>query len=58
MPRALVEQLREGGVLVLPVGTRSLQDMVVARRTPDGVVRESAGACVFVPLVGEQGWER
>ncbi|MBI5491001.1 MAG: protein-L-isoaspartate(D-aspartate) O-methyltransferase [Deltaproteobacteria bacterium] len=58
VPSALSEQLRIGGVLVLPVGTRSLQDMVVVRRTPHGLERETAGACVFVPLVGEQGWEK
>ncbi len=56
IPRALAEQLRPGGVLVVPVGSRGLQELTVVRRTPDGFVREGAGRCVFVPLVGEQGW--
>ena len=56
VPTALAEQLRPGGVLVVPVGSRGLQELTVVRRTPDGFVRERAGGCVFVPLVGEQGW--
>ncbi|MBN1772030.1 MAG: protein-L-isoaspartate(D-aspartate) O-methyltransferase [Deltaproteobacteria bacterium] len=56
VPAALAEQLRPGGVLVVPVGSRGLQELTVVRRTPDGFVREGAGGCVFVPLVGEQGW--
>jgi protein-L-isoaspartate(D-aspartate) O-methyltransferase len=56
VPGALVEQLRTGGVLAIPVGSRWLQDLVVVRRTARGVERESAGGCVFVPLLGEQGW--
>ena len=56
VPEALIAQLRVGGVLVVPVGSRSLQELLVVRRTEHGLERESAGGCVFVPLVGEQGW--
>jgi protein-L-isoaspartate(D-aspartate) O-methyltransferase len=56
VPPALVAQLRVGGVLVVPVGSRSLQELLVVRRNERGVERESAGRCVFVPLLGEQGW--
>ena len=58
VPAALTNQLRPGGVLVIPVGSRWLQDLLVVRRTAHGIERETAGGCVFVPLVGEQGWER
>jgi protein-L-isoaspartate(D-aspartate) O-methyltransferase len=43
-------------VLVVPGGSRGLQELTVVRRTRDGFVHEEAGGCVFVPLVGEQGW--
>ena len=56
VPDALREQLRVGGVLVVPVGHRSIQDLKVVRRTAAGFVEESAGACVFVPLIGKAGW--
>ncbi len=56
VPEPLKQQLRVGGVLVVPVGSRWLQDLVVVRRTPSGFTRESAGGCVFVPLIGEAGW--
>lgn len=56
VPAALAGQLRPGGVLVVPVGSRGLQELTVVRRTEDGFAHERAGGCVFVPLVGEQGW--
>lgn len=57
VPHSLLEQLREGGRLVLPVG--DLFDQVLLRvRTRQGkVVTEDLGGCAFVPLVGEEGWK-
>jgi protein-L-isoaspartate(D-aspartate) O-methyltransferase len=55
-PAALMDQLRPGGVLVVPVGPRGFQDLLAIRRTPAGFVRENSGGCVFVPLIGAQGW--
>ncbi len=52
VPPALVEQLREGGRLVLPLG-RYEQDLVRIRRTPHGVEKETLLAVRFVPMVGE-----
>lgn len=56
VPEALKEQLRVGGVMVIPVGSRWLQELVVVRRTATGFKQESAGGCVFVPLLGREGW--
>jgi protein-L-isoaspartate(D-aspartate) O-methyltransferase len=57
IPDALREQLAIGGRLVIPVGPRSQQDlMVVERRGPSDWQEWSDGAVVFVPLVGEGGW--
>lgn len=52
VPPPLVEQLREGGRLVLPVG-RFFQDLIRIRRTRDGERRETLLPVRFVPMVGE-----
>ena len=57
VPQALVEQLGDGGRLIIPVGpeTRS-QHLVRARRRGDELVNEDLGPVRFVPLIGAQGW--
>jgi protein-L-isoaspartate(D-aspartate) O-methyltransferase len=57
IPDALREQLAVGGRLVIPVGPRYEQELVVVeRRSPTEWRERSDGAVVFVPLVGEAGW--
>lgn len=54
VPPALVEQLRPGGRLVLPLGGGWEQSLVRLRRTPKGVAQETIlPSVLFVPLVGE-----
>jgi len=50
VPKALLEQLAEGGTLVLPVGT-SEQRLVVIRRSGDDFPREELDAVTFVPML-------
>ena len=57
IPIALREQLAVGARLVIPVGPRNVQDLVVVERRGPADWREwSDGPVVFVPLVGEGGW--
>jgi protein-L-isoaspartate(D-aspartate) O-methyltransferase len=57
IPEALREQLAVGARLVIPVGPRRLQELVVVeRRADDEWVEWSDGPVVFVPLVGRGGW--
>ncbi len=57
VPPALLAQLREGGRLVAPVGTRRGQRLLVMRKDAAGPVEAAAlGAVRFVPLVGQAGW--
>jgi protein-L-isoaspartate(D-aspartate) O-methyltransferase len=57
VPDALREQLALGARLVIPVGPRDQQELVVIERRSSTDWREwSDGAVVFVPLVGEAGW--
>lgn len=52
VPGALVDQLGEGGILVVPVGReKRSQSLLRLRRTPGGIVTEDLAAVRFVPLV-------
>lgn len=56
IPQPLVSQLAEGGRMLVPVGTRELQRLVLVRRTPEGIEQEEVVDCTFVPLLGRFGW--
>jgi protein-L-isoaspartate(D-aspartate) O-methyltransferase len=57
IPPPLIDQLAEGGRLVAPVGSRDLQELIRLTRKEKDLLRESFGGVVFVPLLGEHGWE-
>jgi protein-L-isoaspartate(D-aspartate) O-methyltransferase len=57
IPAPLVEQLKIGGRMVIPVGERYGQTLVKIVRTEEGTVRELSVPCVFVPLIGNHGWK-
>jgi len=56
IPQPLIEQLAIGGRMVLPVGSRDLQDLVLVRRDEEGFRRIRLDGCAFVPLIGEEGF--
>ncbi len=57
IPTALREQLSPaGGRLVIPVGDRNRQDLMLIVRNGDEWRERNEGSCVFVPLVGEAGF--
>jgi protein-L-isoaspartate(D-aspartate) O-methyltransferase len=56
IPSPLVEQLGEGGRLVVPVGERHSQDLVQLVKTSRGVASRKSVPCMFVPLIGNHGW--
>ena len=58
VPQALRDQLAVGARLVIPVGSRRMQELLIVERVAEHDWRErSDGPVVFVPLVGEAGWE-
>jgi protein-L-isoaspartate(D-aspartate) O-methyltransferase len=58
VPTALEDQLAEGGRMLIPVGDRESQELVLVRKGVGGALtRESlADRVTFVPLLGRFGW--
>lgn len=57
VPSTLRSQLTDGGRLVVPVGTPRSQELVGVMRTGNSFDERLFGSCVFVPLVGAEGFE-
>lgn len=57
VPEALLSQLEHDGRMVIPVGGRHLQYLEVWSRKRDNFRHETSIPVVFVPLIGEQGWD-
>jgi protein-L-isoaspartate(D-aspartate) O-methyltransferase len=58
VPAALYDQLAEGGRLVVPRGSRWGQELVLVLRTSSGPREQASVPCRFVPLVGDEGFDR
>jgi protein-L-isoaspartate(D-aspartate) O-methyltransferase len=57
VPQPLLDQLARTGLLLAPVGGRSIQELKLWSRTPSGFSHRSLITVVFVPLVGDYGWK-
>ena len=57
IPDVLVDQLAEGGRLVVPVGNQHTQELVKIFREDQNIRQTNLGGCRFVKLVGEYGWK-
>jgi protein-L-isoaspartate(D-aspartate) O-methyltransferase len=58
IPKPLIDQLADGGRMVLPVGSQHSQKLIKIYKDKDGVHQTDLGGCRFVKLVGEYGWEK
>jgi protein-L-isoaspartate(D-aspartate) O-methyltransferase len=56
LPQMLLDQLAPGGRLVVPIGSRSQQQILCVRRTEDGLQEERLSGCAVGPLIGDGGW--
>jgi protein-L-isoaspartate(D-aspartate) O-methyltransferase len=57
VPQSLVSQLADGGVLLVPTGARWMQELIKITKVGDSVRERHLLDCVFVPLLGEEGWK-
>jgi len=54
--QVLIDQLAEGGRIVVPVGNSFSQELVVVSKTNKKIKTENICGCMFVPLIGKYGW--
>ena len=57
IPRSLLDQLKENGKIVIPVGNSFSQDLLLGRKVKGKLKIQNYGGCIFVPLVGKYGWQ-
>jgi len=57
IPSALTEQLADPGIMVLPVGEKHCQELIVVKKQDGAVTHEVIEQVRFVRLIGEQGWQ-
>jgi protein-L-isoaspartate(D-aspartate) O-methyltransferase len=57
VPEPLLNQLADGGKMVVPVGDKSGQTLMKIVRRKDSYDRKSLGSCRFVDLIGAHGWK-
>ena len=57
VPDDLMQQLAVGGRIVIPVGERVSQQLKMIEKGEKIIEKRDICGCVFVPLIGEQGWE-
>lgn len=58
VPASLIAQLAEGGRLILPVGEYQAQQLLRIRKEKSGMTQEILESVRFVPLIGQEGWEK
>ena len=57
LPGSLVDQLGEGGRMLIPIGSRKKQELIFVSKIEGKVTQKTAHPeCSFVPLIGEFGW--
>ena len=56
VPQPLLDQLQDGGVMVIPIGTAEIQDLHIIKRVNGDFETRVASGFKFVPLIGKKGW--
>jgi protein-L-isoaspartate(D-aspartate) O-methyltransferase len=53
IPKTLTNQLKDGGILIMPVGDPAVQTLTIAKKEGNQIKTEGSIDCVFVPLIGK-----
>jgi protein-L-isoaspartate(D-aspartate) O-methyltransferase len=56
LPSAYWDQLAEAGLIAIPTGDRVMQTLEIIEKREGREVRTSRDRCMFVPLIGKDGW--
>lgn len=56
VPEPLIRQLKDNGRLVIPVGNRFIQRLLIIEKKSDKIIKKWGIECMFVPLIGKYGW--
>jgi len=56
LPQPLLDQLSEGGRLIIPTGDRSSQELIKVTKRKGNYIQKNLGGCRFVNLIGVHGW--
>ena len=57
MPEELLSQLGENGIMIIPLGPWSLQELLKITKDPNGRIRtQSIESVRFVEMIGKYGW--
>jgi protein-L-isoaspartate(D-aspartate) O-methyltransferase len=57
VPEPVLDQLAEGGRLVIPVGTQESQKLLLLRKENQEIIETDVTSCEFVKLIGNYGWK-
>ena len=57
VPQPLLDQLNDGGILVIPIGEMDFQNIQIIKRVKDKFQTKEAHGFKFVPLIGKKGWK-
>ena len=59
VPKPLIQQLEDEGILIIPVGgAQFYQTLVRIRKKDNKIIEENLGGVAFVPLIGKHGFEQ
>ncbi len=57
IPEPLLDQLADGGRLIIPVGNRFSQELIKVTKKNETIIQKNFGGCRFVDLLGVHGWK-
>jgi len=59
IPNPLIDQLKDGGRIIAPIGGKWYQELIIFEKTSEGFLKKTfVCGCVFVPLVGKYGYKK